>query len=168
MPTSSAGSKPAAARGRQGQAGLTLLELIVVLTVLALLAGLAGPPVGRWVDAWRLRTAAEQLAQTIRSARARAMVEQRPYLVELVPEKNQVRVLEPESGFLRQYALPAEVRWEEEGAPASAQPLRLLLGPSGAIEERTLWLRNPQGHAVRIHLDFLLGRPGIEISSGGD
>lgn len=165
MPISSAGNNNARApRRAKASAGLTLLELLVVITILGLLAGLVGPPMGRWLDDWRLRTAAERVAQTIRYARARALFEQRYYLVELLPEKSQVRVVEPASGFVREYALPGEIEWGEQGTAASAAPLRLLLDPSGALEERTFWLRNPRGSTVKIHLDFLLGRPGVEVS----
>jgi type II secretion system protein H len=162
MRTSLAGNS---ARGaRQSQAGFTLLELVVVLSILALLAGLVLPGVGRWVDDWKLRGAAERVAQTIRYARTRALYEQRTYLVELDPSENRVRVLEPNSGFNREYNLPREIHWGEERDSSSSSVLRLILSPGGTVEERTLWLWNPRGTMMKVHMDFLVGGAGVEVA----
>lgn len=150
-----------------GQAGVTLLELVIALTILALLAGLAVPTLGRWLDDWKLRGAAERVAQTLRYARTRALFEQRYYVVELRREAPQVRVLEPSSDFVREYALPEEVEWAEEGSAPAPEATRLLFPPSGAVEERDLWLRNARGSRVRIHVNFLLSSPETEFSRQG-
>lgn len=162
MRISLAGSKSTGTAGKP--AGVTLLELILVITILSLVAALVTPGIGHWIDDWRLRGAAERIAQTIRYARMSALYEQRYYLVELHPEDNRVRMLESSTGFLREYALPSTIRWGEEKAPSSASVFRLLLPPSGAVEERTLWLRNVSGTTIRIHLNFLLGSAEVEIS----
>lgn len=168
MLTMSAGNKSTCARGGpRGQAGVTLLELVVVVTILALVATLAGPPIARWLDDWQLRTAAERLAQTIRYARTRAVFEQRYYLVELGPGTNRLRVLEPESEFLREVGLPAEVRWQEENEAIATEPLRLILSPSGLVEEKTFWLLNARGTRVKVHVGFLVGGPEVEVTEEG-
>ncbi len=146
---------------------MTLLELVMVITILSLMVGLVAPQIGHWIDDWKLRSASERIAQTIRYARVRALYEQHYYLVELHPGKNRVRVLEPASDFVREYALPSGIQVEEEDKAASSSVLRLLLPPSGAVEEKTLWLRNRRGSRVKIHLDFLLGTPRIEIARQG-
>lgn len=150
-----------------GQAGVTLLELVIALTILALLAGLAAPTLGHWLDDWKLRGAAERVAQTLRYARTRALFEQRYYVVELRREVPQVRVLEPSSDFIREYALPEEVEWVEEEASPAPETVRLLFPPSGAVEQRDLWLRNTRGSRVRIHVNFLLGTPEVKFSRRG-
>lgn len=164
MQTSIAGSRPH--RWARPETGVTLLELLVVLTILSLMVSLVAPRVGRSVESWKLRSAAERVAQTLSYARTRALYEQRYYLVEIRSEGNLVRLLGPASGLVREYALPSDIRWEEEGNPASPS-MRLVFSPSGAVEERTLWLRNRQGDKVKIHLSFLLGSPGIEITRQG-
>lgn len=148
----------------QREAGITLLEMVVVLTILALLVGLVGPSIGHWADDWKVRGAAERVAQTIRYARTRAVFEQRTYLVELDPRENRVRVLEPASGFNREYTLPPEIRWGEERGSSSPSALRLILSPSGAVEERTLWLWNRRGTAMRVRMDFLMGGDEVEVA----
>ncbi len=157
-----AGSRRADAPRRQ--AGVTLLELMMVITILALMAAFVAPSIGHWIDDWKLRGAAERIAQTIRYARMRALYEQRYYLVELRPGNNSVRVLEPTSGFVREFALPTAIEWGEEKTVPSTSVFRLILPPSGAMEQRTLWLWNTSGALVRIRLNFLLGSSGVEIS----
>lgn len=164
MPISSVGNRrPGPA---QRDAGVTLLELLIVLALMALLVGLVAPRFGRATDNWRLRNAAENVSQILRSARTRALYEQRYYVVEIQPEENRVRLLGPSSGFVREYLLPAGIRCEEKGTGASSV-MHLIFSPSGAVEERTLWLRNRQGSQVEIHLNFLLGRPGVEVVRQG-
>jgi Tfp pilus assembly protein FimT len=154
-------------RGFHAEAGITLLELVIVIALLSLMAGIVAPRSARWIDNWRLRSAAERIAQTIRYARVRALYERRYYLVEIRPGQHLVRVGEPVSGFVRQWSLPADVQVAEEDDNSVPPPvLRLLLSPSGALEERTLWLRNRLGRKIRLHVDFLLGTAGAEVKQG--
>ena len=73
MRTSLAGNSGRQRKARE--AGVTLLELVVVITLLSLMVGLVAPRFGHWLDDWKLRKAAERLAQTLRYARTRALYE---------------------------------------------------------------------------------------------
>jgi general secretion pathway protein H len=53
--------------------GFTLLELVVVVAILGMALGLLAPDLRRSVDALRYRTAARQLAATLRHARSLAV-----------------------------------------------------------------------------------------------
>jgi len=92
--------------------------------------------------------------------------------VEIRPEENRVRLLGPPlpaqagSGLIREYILPSDIRCGEEGTGA-ASVVHLIFSPSGAVEDRTFWLRNRQGRKVEIHLSILLGGPGIEVVPQG-
>ncbi len=165
MPTSLAGNSRSGHAPRD--AGVTLLELLIVLALMSLLLGLLAPRIGRATDNWRLRRSAERVAQVLRYARTRALFEGRYYVVEIDPQENRVRLLGESSGIVREYRLPGDVRCGEEDSPAAFSPLRLIFSPSGAVGERTLWLRNRQGSEVRIHLNLLLGRPGVEVVRAG-
>ncbi len=165
MPTSVAGNK-GLERARR-DAGVTLLELLIVLALMSMLVGLLAPRIGRATDNWRLRRAGERVAQILRYARTRALYEGRYYVVEIQPQENRVRLLGASSGFVREYQLPRDVRFGEEASPASFSVMRLIFSPSGAVDERTLWLRNRHGSEVKIHLNLLLGRPGVEVVGTG-
>lgn len=149
---------------------MTLVELLVVITILSLMAGLVVPRIGSWLDNWKLRSAADRIAQTLRYARSRALFEQHFYVVEVVPGKRLVRVLQPESAFAREFSLPEGIRVEADdklGMPGVPEVIRFILPPSGEVEERNLWLRNAQGKTLKIHFDFLVGKPGVEIAEQG-
>jgi prepilin-type N-terminal cleavage/methylation domain-containing protein len=151
-------------------AGVTLLELLVVLTILSLLAGLVAPRMGPWLDNWRLRSAADRIAQTLRYARTRALFEQHFYVVEILPEKNLVRILQPNTAFVREVALPEGIQVqtdERQPAPGAPEVIRFILPPSGEVEEKNLWLRNEHGQTIKVHCDFLLGSPGVETAGQG-
>jgi prepilin-type N-terminal cleavage/methylation domain-containing protein len=169
MPISRAGGNQGAEVPRQ--AGVTLLELIVVMAILSLMLGLVAPRFGTWMDNWKLRSAAERIAQTLRDLRTRAIYEQRYYVVEIGPAEGQasavsrVRTIEPVSGQVREYTLPVGIRVDEgEEAPSCAM-FRMTVYPSGGMEERTLRLRNQQGREVDVHINLLLSGPEIEIAT---
>ena len=149
-------------------AGVTLLELIVVIIIMSLMVGLVAPRAATWMDNWKLRGAAERVAQTIRDARTRAIYEQRYYVVEIEPWANRISMVDLESHVVRQYELPAGIR-VDQGAedPLSPEAFRLVVSPSGGLEERTLRLRNRQGREIDVHMNFLLGTPGIEVVRPG-
>ena len=60
-----------------GHSGFTLFELLVALALVALLAGQALPAMSRFVDAARLRSAAEAFARELEQARNHALTYQR-------------------------------------------------------------------------------------------
>jgi len=151
---------------RAHEAGVTLLELVIVLAIISLAVSLVAPRFGNWSDEWTLRSAAERVAQTVRYARARALFEQSYYVVEIEPETRSVRVFNPTSGFLRGFALPRGVKFDDDEDP-SPRVVRLLLPPSGVVEERNLWLSNRRGSKFRIHVDFMLGAPAVEAVKQG-
>jgi prepilin-type N-terminal cleavage/methylation domain-containing protein len=151
---------------RSQEAGVTLLELVIVLAILSLAVSLVAPRFGNWSDEWTLRSAAERLAQTVRYARTRALFEQSYYVVEIEPAAHSVRVFNPASGFLRGFALPRDVT-VDDGENRPPPILRLLLPPSGVVEERNLWLTNRRGSKFRIHVNFMLGAPVVEAVKQG-
>jgi prepilin-type N-terminal cleavage/methylation domain-containing protein len=157
-------------RPKRHAAGMTLLELVVVITILSLMAGLVAPHMGPWLDTWKLRSAAERVAQTFRYTRARALFEQHFYVVEILPQQRLVRILQPDSAVVREFSLPDGIQIEAadaQGRGRTPEVVSFIFPPSGEVEEKNLWLRNSQGRAVKIHLDFLLGGPGVEIAEGG-
>jgi len=164
MLISSVGNKPP--QRRPQEAGVTLLELVIVLALLSLAVSLVAPRFGNWSDEWMLRNAAERVAQTVRYARTRAIFEQSYYVVEIDSSARLVRVFNPASDFSREFALPWGVTVDDGENPVPAV-VRLLLPPSGVLEERNLWFTNRRGSKFRVHVDFLLGAPAVEALKQG-
>jgi len=159
MRTSLAGSEPH--RPPLAEAGVTLLELVIVLAILSLAVSLVAPRFGNWSDEWTLRSAAERVAQTLRYARTRALFEHSYYVVEIEPRSRTVRVFNPASGFAREFTLPRGVTIEDGEFPEP--PLvRIMLPPSGVVEERNLWLSDRRKSKYRVHMSFLLGGSAVE------
>jgi prepilin-type N-terminal cleavage/methylation domain-containing protein len=159
MPTSSVGNERPPRHLEQ--TGVTLLELVIVLVLLSLAVSLVAPRFGTWTDEWMLRNAAERVAQTLRYARTRAIYEHRYYVVEIDPRARLVRVLNPAAGISREFTLPRGVT-VEDGENPPPLIVRLLLPPSGVMEERNLWLSNRRGSTFRVHVDFLQDIPLVE------
>jgi len=153
-------------RSRPQEAGMTLLELVIVLAIISLAVSLVAPRFGRWSDEWTLRSAAERVAQTVRYARTRALFEQTYYVVEIEPATHVVRVLNPASGFMRGYALPRGVTIDD-GEDPTPPVVRILLPPSGVVEERNLWLSDRRRSRYRVHVSFLLGSSVVEAVKQG-
>jgi type II secretory pathway pseudopilin PulG len=145
---------------------VTLLELVIVLAILSLAVSLVAPRFGNWSDEWTLRSAAGRVAQTVRYARTRALFEQSYYVVEIEPAAHLVRVFNPTSGFLRGFILPRGVT-VDDGENPPPPVVRILLPPSGVVEERNLWFANRRGSKFRVHVDFLLGAPVVEAVKEG-
>jgi hypothetical protein len=145
---------------------VTLLELVIVMAILSLAVSLVAPRFGNWSDEWTLRSAAERVAQTVRYARTRALFEQSYYVVEITPETHLVRVFNPASGYLREFVLPRGVT-VDDGEKHPPPVIRLLLPPSGVVEERNLWLTNHRGSKFGIHVNFMLGAPAVEAVKQG-
>jgi prepilin-type N-terminal cleavage/methylation domain-containing protein len=148
-------------RRRPLEAGVTLLELVIVLAIISLAVSLVAPRFGNWSDEWTLRSAADRVAQTVRYARTRALFEQSYYVVEIAPAKHLVRVFNPDSGYLREFVLPRGVT-VDDGERYPPPVIRLLLPPSGVVEERNLWLTDRRGSKFRVHVNFMLGAPAVE------
>jgi len=151
---------------RSREAGVTLLELVIVLAILALAVSLVAPRFGNWSDEWTLRSAAERVAQTVRYARTRALFEQTYYVVEIEPAAHWVQVFSPATGFLRGFALPRGVTIGDGESPLPPV-IRILLPPSGVVEEKNLWLSDRRRSRYWVHVSFLLGDSTVEAVKQG-
>lgn len=56
-----------------GTRGFSLVELMIVILVMGLLTAIAAPAMGRFLQSWRLNGEAQQLATSLRLARAAAV-----------------------------------------------------------------------------------------------
>jgi len=53
----------------RGQKGVTLIELVVVMAIVAIMALFMAPAIGEWLDNFRIRQAARDIASTLQLAK---------------------------------------------------------------------------------------------------
>jgi len=73
MPVCSPSTQAFRARVRLLSRGFTAIELMVVVAIVAILAALAGPSFRDLIDGWRVRSAAEEITNTMYYARSEAI-----------------------------------------------------------------------------------------------
>jgi Tfp pilus assembly protein FimT len=57
----------------KGEAGITLIELCVVMAIIAIMAVFMGPSIGEWVQNYRIKQAARNLASDLQTAKMQAI-----------------------------------------------------------------------------------------------
>ena len=138
MPTSPTNKVP---RGtRRTSAGFTLLEILLVLALVAGAMTMMAAAFTRGSDGPRLWAATAQMANGLRDARARAMLEQKVQRFELEP---------------------AAHRWQAAGGKPQPVPEAIALSMSTAAE-----LRTPRGGAILFFPDGASSGGRIELSQG--
>jgi prepilin-type N-terminal cleavage/methylation domain-containing protein len=95
-----------------GRRGVTLVELVVVLALIAIGACLVVPNIGGWLSHYSLRTATRNIVSTLRTAQAKAVVNNAEYRVhfEMTP-----------CCFVLQHRTTAGI-WVDEGTVQSVPP----------------------------------------------
>jgi type IV fimbrial biogenesis protein FimT len=67
-------------RGRQQQ-GVTLIEIAVAMAIIAIIAAFMAPAIGEWVENYRIRQTARDIASTFQDAKMRAIAKRQAYSV---------------------------------------------------------------------------------------
>ena len=144
---------------RKRQSGITLIEMLVVMTLAALLAAIVAPSVGSGVDTMRLRSTAERMAATFRTAHERAMRSHHYMEVSVDPLSRAVELRDLESGSLASWEIPGTIVVKAE------QRVAFLLYPDGGAQAMRIRLENGRGRQTEIVMDpFTLFPAVLEVS----
>ncbi len=142
------------------QKGVTLIELIVVMVIIAIGAALTTPNIGGWMTNYRLRSAARDVASTLRLAQIKAVSTNTTYQVvfNTVNDSYIIQYQDTGGGWISEGAtqtLPLGVRFNTTfGNIASFSP-NSTIASSGDIN-----FSNSKGAIKKIRL--LSGRIRIE------
>ncbi len=146
--------------------GFTLIEVLVVLVLLAALTAVVAPSIGRGFGAIELQTTARQVAATLRLARARAVREQRVFLVGFDLEKNRIELMREDLSFRRTFELPESVMihkvTRKGDVPVDDVRFSCLFVPNGLSESFEVWLRNKRGKELKVVQDSFQKSPRVE------
>jgi prepilin-type N-terminal cleavage/methylation domain-containing protein len=143
------------------QRGVTLVELIVVWLIVGVCAALVIPKIGGWLQHYRLRSTARDIASLMRMAQASAVARNADFRVR-VDEGAGTFILQRNTGGLwaddRSLSIPPGIRIKEmtiEGGTA-------LFWPNATSSSGSLTLRDSRGLEKRIVLMSRTGRVNIE------
>lgn len=149
-------------RRGDGEAGFTLIEILVVIVILGLVAALVamhGPQRNATLD---LRAAAQEVAQTLRLARARAIAGNRVVGVAFDPATHMMRL---EGTTPR--PLPPDLGIAVTAAPGNTLGQRMAairFAPDGSSSGGSVEL-GTGGRRARIGVDWLTGRVSLTFGA---
>jgi len=137
------------------QSGITLVELLIVMVLIAVLTAVAAPSVGSGVETVRLRSSAERIAATFRTAHERAIRTHHYMEVSIDPKSNDVELRDLESGTLSAWEIPNTVTVK------AGQRLAFLLYPDGGAQAMQVTLENVRGRQTEITMDPFTLLPAV-------
>ena len=142
------------------QKGVTLMELIVVMVIIAIGAALTVPNIGGWLPNYRLRSAARDVASTLRFAQIKAVSSNTTYQVvfDTANDSYIIQYLDTGGGWVNDgetQTLPAGVKFNTTFGNVASFSSNSTVANSGDIN-----LNNTKGATKKIRL--LSGRIRIE------
>lgn len=143
--------------------GVTLIELIVVMVIIAIGAVLFAPNIGAWLPNYRLRSAARDVASTMRTAQVRAVSNNMAYRVSFtqVPPSYVLQYQNTLGNWVNEevnQSLPSGISISAINlAGNNAQ-----FNPNSTSSSGSLTLRNSRGTERRLTLTPSTGRVTIQ------
>ena len=122
----------------QDERGVTLPEVLVVIAIIAMAVGVAVPVISDAVRAARLRSAAQQLATSLRAARMVSVTRQAPVDFVVRPHPENSYEYPDRVGQLRTQRMPEGVRIVSATSPVVVRPNGSTNGVASVVLEVTL------------------------------
>lgn len=155
--------------------GFTLLELIVVLLIISLTSALAVPQLTGVLSGANSKTAAKNIAASLRYARSRAVSEKIICLAVFDTDKNSLRLLsaskaklsseEKHSDKAKVYVLPEGVTLKSGTEDEKdKEEFRIAFYPSGASSGGELIVADEREKIYKIRVDFITGTVQVSDS----
>ncbi len=144
--------------------GVTLIELVVVFVIIAIGAALLAPNIGAWLPNYRLRSAARDIASTLRTAQMKAVSMNMDYRVRFPDAKSYV--LERNTGgFTPEGAtqiIPTGVVLDLSNLPIQGGFRYVEFNPNSTCSIGSMTLSNTKGTQKTITLNAATGRVKLE------
>ena len=136
-------------KGRSKQSGFTLIELVVVLVILGFVGALITPAIFQSLANLRLRTAAKQLAATLRYARSQAVSSKSTQTVTLDLVQNAYQYALPQAVTEGGLSVENEERTSIGSLPQGVVIKEAQLGDEWAAETLVNYQFYPKGNALK-------------------
>lgn len=138
------------------QTGFTLLEVMVAFTIGALLVGLTVPAMMKMYDSMKYRDAVRSVVTALHSTRYAAMTQGEPVDLMVVPSARQIQVgqgkVEQLAGSISLTVHAAREMSRGEGTAV------IRFYPDGSASGGSIDVEHESGRAVRVRVDWLLGK----------
>jgi prepilin-type N-terminal cleavage/methylation domain-containing protein len=168
------------ARRRAANRGFSLIELVVVLGLLGLVVLVGMPALDDWLERYRVRTAAQNLAADMQLQRMRAVSRNRQHRITFSTANSQYTLFESDGGggWLQLNPLPNSLPQGVTFSSTLGDPVQLAFGgnpdvaifhPDGSINDRLamdnpVFLTNIRGEVFRVVINQVTGR--VQVLEG--
>jgi len=168
------------ARRRAAEQGFSLIELIVVIGLLGLIVLVGMPALDDWLERYRVRSAAQNLAADMQLQRMRAVSRNRQFRIAFDAANSQYTLFESDGGGgwttidPTANTLPQGVTFSSTlGDPIqlsfAGNPDVAIFHPDGSVNDRlaqdnAVFLTNIRGEAFRVTVNQVTGR--VQVLEG--
>jgi len=144
---------------KRGEGGITLIELVVVMAIIAIMGVCLAPAIGEWLDNFRIRQAARDIASNLQFAKMRAISRRLEYRVYFDVASNQYRLWVNDGGWVPDpegvvLCIPRGVDITSAGFSGGVS--RAEFNPDGTASNGTITIVNKQGK----HCNVVVHRTG--------
>jgi prepilin-type N-terminal cleavage/methylation domain-containing protein len=146
---------------KRGEGGVTLIELAVVMVIIAIMGVCLAPAIGEWLENFRIRQAARDVASTLQLAKMKAISSRLEYNVvfDVDNKTYQLKRNDPSSGWTSEgaeYSVPRDVGIDTNRANHTFQ-----FNPAGTASTGHITIDNAEGKTYKVFVHYT-GRIRIE------
>ncbi len=159
-------------RGRRDERGFSLIELTVTMAVIGLMAMIGLPSMQEWLERYRVRTAAQEIAAAMQLQRMRAVSQNGDFSIGFDVGAGTYALYQgpPGSGTLLDplpHVLPMGVVYSGESDPVDAPNDELIFHSDGSLNDSTasddqIFLGNSLGDVFTVTVNRATGR--VEVA----
>ncbi|HJO03524.1 MAG TPA: GspH/FimT family pseudopilin [Acidobacteriota bacterium] len=156
------------ARRRHDERGFSLIELTVTMAVIGLMAMIGLPSMQEWLERYRVRTAAQEVAAAMQLQRMRAVSQNDDFSIDFNVGAGTYALYQgdPSSGTLLDplpHVLPSGVAYSGDSDPVSTPNDELLFHADGSLNDSTasddqIFLGNSLGDVFTVTVNRATGR----------
>jgi prepilin-type N-terminal cleavage/methylation domain-containing protein len=161
----------------RGDGGFSLIEVTVVVALVGLLAAVGLPTMQDWLDRYKVRTAAEELASLIQLQRMRAVSQNTEFSIDFDASGGAYTLYEGDAATgtaIEQVAhtLPTGVAFAGNADPVNVPSDEMIFHPDGSLNNSTattdtIYMSNTNGDVFLLSINRSTGRVQVQHQSYG-